>query len=166
MTRQLRIKPKTAQKKKPPVEQKSRTVDELLTELQTYSTPPRKLTDGEVALLIDAGAAENAKMNKLKKRVTGIKLILKAAAILGKWKTRASPRGVCSIKKSTESVYGTATELAKLLKKLKKPKLFDTLVSVKIGEVKKYLGEEVLIEEGYLTLEDNPYGSMTLKVTK
>jgi hypothetical protein len=56
---------------------------------------------------------------------------------------------------------GTATEFAKLLKKEGKSKSFNDVVKVQIGQVKKYLGEDIL--EGFVTSETEKYGSVSFK---
>ena len=72
----------------------------------------------------------------------------------------------CIIGPASNTVTGTPTELVKLLKKMGKTELADTILSVKIGEAKKYLGQAMLEAEGFLKTVTEEFGKITIKQKK
>jgi hypothetical protein len=124
----------------------------------------RKLTKNEVEILTDYGAVIDALVKELTADVKVIKAGLMAYAIKTKTKKFAGVKGTYSIGSTSSTEEGTPTEFVKLLKKLKKTNLFDDLVKVKIGEAKKYLGEQVLKDNGFIKKTTNAFGKIALKV--
>jgi hypothetical protein len=56
--------------------------------------------------------------------------------------------------------------LIKLLKEEGKLKYADDLLGVKLTEAKKYLGEKVLLDHGFISTETTTYGSVSFKEPK
>lgn len=121
------------------------------------------MAESELEVLVTYAAEASAAQKELKAEADLIKKFVLEYAKANQQKTFDYVRGSAQIGASSHSEYGTATALARILKKLKKMDIFDTLVSVKIGEVKKYIGEAVLLEEKFIKVKTEPYGKVTLK---
>lgn len=103
----------------------------------------------------------------LDETVTQIKDVLKQWGSLNDIKKLDGYRaGTMSISAKTTTTTKGATELVRLLKKFNKVKAADTVLTVKVGEAKKYLGEAVLIEENFIETQSDPFGTCSLKELK
>jgi hypothetical protein len=139
---------------------KTKRVSELL-ELVRQD---EKIGDEEdILLLTDYGALINELTKEFKDDITLIRGAVLEYAKANKVKKGSGKSGQFSVGGSTETTYGGATALAKILKKYDKLDLFDEMTKIKVTEVKRYLGEQVLIDEGFVTKKTNEYGKVTLK---
>lgn len=144
---------------------KSTTVKEILEGLR--SGTEGILDDQDMEMLTDYGTAADALSKELEKDIKLIKPAVMAYAKHNKVKKMFNiGGGGFSIGAKTDTTYGGVTELAKLLKKYDKLKMFDDMASVKVGEVKKYLGEATLELEGFMSKKSEPYGTVSLKPKK
>jgi hypothetical protein len=121
------------------------------------------LTTKEQEGLIEFGGEQNQIKLQSEKDVKLIKEILLSNA-----KTSGELIGVSrsfkfGVSPKTTTEFGTATDLARILKKHKKMELFDDLVKVMVTDTKKYLGEQILIEEGFMTTNTEKFGSTSIK---
>lgn len=125
------------------------------------------LKDGEIKSLIDHAYSMQETAKALDETVSQIKDVLKQWGSINDVKSLDGLRtGAMKISaKSTTTTKG-ATELVRLLKKYNKVKAADTVLSVKIGEAKKYLGEAVLIEENFIDTKSDPFGTCSLRELK
>lgn len=130
-----------------------------------------RLSEGEVKLLID----EATKIDEERRMILAltdavvkpIKEILKGTAKEQGWTEKAGSFGACKISPSTTTITGTVTELDKLLKQERKFNLRDSLVSIKITDAKKFLGEDILFSSGLFRVERDEFGTVSLrKITK
>jgi hypothetical protein len=117
----------------------------------------------ELVRLIDESTARDQQQKELAKEVEIAKLILMAKAIQNGLKNFAGENGMVEIK-SSESTKMEATALAELLRNEGKTSLFNNLVSVKVGEVKKVMGEDAI--KSYSTKTFTEYASVSLKPLK
>jgi hypothetical protein len=117
----------------------------------------------DIALITDYGTLINELTKEFEKDIKLIRANVLEYAKRTKTKKMAGKVGQYNIGKSTTTEYGGATELAKLLKKFGKINLFDEMTSVKVTEVKRYLGEKTLELEGFMKKSSNEYGKVTLK---
>ena len=142
-----------------------RNVAQLLEEAEASSAEKvaKTLEEQELLNLIDFGAVADAEEKSAAAVVKRVKAVILPAAKADKWKTKAGAEGAVKISPSTSSSI-IPTKMVKLLAKLKKQKMFDTLFSVKLGEVKKYLGEDVL--KPVLKVTTEAYGSVSLRLIK
>lgn len=121
------------------------------------------LQDGEIKALIDHAYSMQETAKALDETVGQIKDVLKMWGSLQKVKKLDGFRsGSMSISAKTTTTTKGATELVRLLKKFNKVKAADTILSVKIGEAKKYLGEAVLLEEKFMSQDSDPFGKISL----
>lgn len=146
-----------------------RSVAEILENYLDSGLEGLNLSASELILLIDNGAELDEKRKAVAKEVDAVvtptKKLLLALAKQGKWKSKAGKIGLCKIGGgSTTVIDGTPTEFAALLKKEGKLHLFDELVSIKIGDTKKYLGEDALT--GFMHSDIEEYGSVSLSLKK
>jgi len=145
------------------VPSKSDKVVELLLDLEA-GTKFGKGHEDDIGILTDYAAAANALTKILDKDIKLIKTAIMTFGRATKTKTlMGRGGGSFTIGPSTTTTYGGATELAKLLKKYDKLDLFDEMTSVKVTEVKKYLGEATLESEGFMSKGSKEYGRITLK---
>lgn len=160
-----KIRTEEGLKKEKQVRAVPRTYEEIIRSVKGEKVEEVAITlsDREVLVLIDAGLVEDVQQKILKKRVDVVKAILKEDAKMAGWHERAGELGTCVISPSTTTTM-KASDLRVLLDELKKPHLFEDLVSVKIGEVKKYLGEEVI--KPYVVETPEEFASVSLKVLK
>jgi len=124
------------------------------------------LTPEQASELADQGYISDTMQKDLVKEVKVIKETLMAYGKKHKIKDILGVDGKAVISASTHTVTGSATQLAKLLKKEGKTKLFDTLVGVKLGEAKKYLGEMALKQYKFITSKTESYGKIGFKPKK
>jgi len=143
----------------------TRTVSEIMEELSTLdaSTVAEDLNEAEQQALIDYGTETDEQRKALDSEVKRVKSLVLATAESEGWKTKTGLEGAAKISPRTKTSI-VPRKMVKLLAKLKKQKLFDTLFSVKIGEVKKYLGEDVL--KPISIVETKAYGSVSFKRLK
>lgn len=121
------------------------------------------LSDGEIKSLIDHAYSMQETAKAIDETVGQIKDVLKMWGNLRKVKKLDGFRtGSMSISAKTTTTTKGATELVRLLKKLNKVKAADTILSVKIGEAKKYIGEAVLLEEKFMEQDSDPFGKISL----
>ena len=148
----------------PAVKKKTRTVEQLLQELQiSRSETVEGLSEGEVEALIDRGTESNELQKEIATEVKLIKMALLEKAHADKWRMKSGSVGVAKVSRRTSTSI-LPKKMVALLAKLKKQKLFDALFTVKVGEVKKYLGSDVI--EPIATIETNPFGSISFKKLK
>jgi len=143
----------------------NRSVPQLLKDAQELGVEEVgvALTEKEHESLIEYGGEQDVIKKLAEKEVTVIKAILLAHAKASGEVESSSKSFGFKVSPRTATVFGTATDLARILKKHKKMQLFDELVTVKVTETKKYLGEQILIEEGFMKKETEKFGSTSLK---
>lgn len=146
-----------------------RSVDTLLETWRDVGLGGLRLTQQELVLLIDNGSTLDEQRKAITKEVERIvaptKMLLLALAEQQKWKVKAGKIGECKIGAgSSTKIKGTVTEFAILLKNEGKLELFNDLVSIKIGETKKYLGEDAL--KNFMEVESKEYSSVSLSLKK
>jgi hypothetical protein len=124
----------------------------------------KALTKNEVEILTDYGAVIDSLIKEFTADIKVIKRSLMDYGLRTKTKKFAGVKGSYSIGATSATEEGTPTEFVKILKKLKKTALFDDLVKVRIGEAKKYLGEQVLVDAGFIKKTTNAFGKIALKV--
>ena len=135
---------------------------EELTESQDVTIEEAgSLNDSELTALVDQAYFWDLEQKELAGRVKNAKTILLRNARAQEWKSYSGESAACKIGKSTKSIMGTVKEFLQLLKREGKMKLLDDLLKVKLGDAKKYLGEDAL--NGFLTEETEEYGSVSLK---
>jgi len=155
--RKLKFK---AEAQEPKIEKKLRSYDELVRE---KSVEIASLQEKEILALIEQGCTEDLERKRFDKRVKFAKSLLLGAAKAGEWKTKAAAMATCSIGGATTMEVGVKAFI-KLLKKVGKIDLFESLLKVQIGEAKKYIGSADL--EEIADIEHEEYGSVTLKPLK
>ena len=123
----------------------------------------RELSEEELVSLFDAGLKLKSTMDDAKAKYELVRAaILKNAKEHG-WKEKEGTECVVKISSSTTSTM-SPRDLAKVLKELKKTELLDSLISVRIGDCKKYLGEVFL--EPYMEVKSEEYGTVSIKPKK
>jgi len=140
----------------------ARKPEQLLVDLATpnLEAAVKGLSEKELEALIDFGTVADEERNALDGQVKLIKAALLVRAKKAKWKTRAGAVGVAKVSPRTSTSI-LPRKMVALLSKLKKQKLFDTVFNVKVGEAKKYLGEDVL--EPIAQIQTKEFGSISLK---
>ena len=144
---------------------KGRSVELILEELDSSTAVDvsKNLTEAEVMALVDYGLECDEAAKAHAAIAKAIKSIVLPVAKADKWKLKAGSVGTAKIGASSSTVV-VPTDMVKVLARIKKQALFDTLFSVKIGEVKKYLGEDVLKQASTVTTE--PFGTVSFKRLK
>lgn len=137
-----------------------RTFEDILEMTNAQSL---KLTNAEMEKLIDNAAVLDVQGKEMAKKVKRAKAMLLANAKKKKWKTLTGRTGVAKVSPSTTTVI-PVKPFALLLKKLKKTKMLFDLLSVRISDAKKYLGEDVL--EKIWETEFEEYGSVSVSELK
>lgn len=156
MTRQLRLKGKGKVGEK----ETYRSAKQLIADEVSASA----LTKVEVKRLIDFYASEDFEIKEKGKVIVIAKAMIHEHCLKHKWDKLETEKAVASARDSTEYLYGDATKLAKILKKLGKIKIFNALVSPKVTECKKYLGEETLKSEKFMKVGNTvKRSSVTIK---
>lgn len=146
-------------------EEVQRDTTELLGLYMTDELDLTTLTPSELAALIDRAAELEDKRKTIAKEVDAVvsptkKLLLEVAKASGK-KVLNGKTGTCKIgASSTTHILGTPTEFAALLKKEGKLELFDSLVGIRLGDTKKYLGEDAL--KDFVKVETEEYGTVSI----
>lgn len=134
---------------------------------ETDSAVELELSNAEIMSLIDVGSdieeRRRAIDKEVKAEVEPIKDILLQLGQANKKKNMEGHRGKCTIGPSTKTLTGTATQLAALLKKEGKVKLFDSLLTVRVTDAKKFLGEDILFKSKFFTSERKEYSTVSLK---
>jgi len=162
--REQGVEPAPAPKKQG---QRMRTVVEIVTQAVELGVDQviGTLTEEELILMIDTGTELEAERREIEKKteavVRPVKQILLQVAKAAGWKEKKGTKGKAKVSASTWSDVGTATDLAKILKREGKIALFDELVTVRVGDCKKYLGTEAL--KGFLTPHTEEFGMLSLK---
>ncbi len=128
-----------------------------------YETIASQLSDKLIVELVDEGTKLDVEQKRLVKRVSVIKDVLKAAARIKETHAFDGKYGEATISDSSSSSM-KATDLVKVLKSLGKQKLFNDLVNVKIGEVKKYFGTEVIGQ--FIKITSEKFASISFKEKK
>ena len=144
---------------------RARKPEQLLVDLATsdLEAAVRGLSEKEIEVLIDFGTVADEERKALDGQVKLVKAALLVSAEKTKWKTRSGAVGVAKVSpRMSTSIL--PRKMVALLSKLKKQKLFDTLFNVKVGEAKKYLGEDVL--EPIAQIQTKEFGSISLKKLK
>jgi hypothetical protein len=134
---------------------------------QGQSLEELQLTENEIKQLIDY-ATEIEEMRReiaqsVKNFVDPIKKLLVEHAKENNWKHKDGNLGKCDIAASSTTITGTATELIQILKKEGKTKLFDSLVSIRVTDSKKFLGEDILFKSGFFKMDRKEFGTVSLK---
>lgn len=130
-------------------------------DVETVAT---SISQGEIKNLVEWGGVKNAEKKRLETDIKIVKeILLFAAKKENKKEGYKTAKYGAPVSPKNKTVVGTATDLARVLKKLGKMGLFDELVTVKITEVKKYIGEETLKSEGFLTIEKEDFASIRFK---
>lgn len=124
------------------------------------------LSEEELDLLIYDGAESDVRQKALDKYVKKVKPIVLAAASDGKWKERKVQDGAAEvlISPSTKSFPQAPTVWVKALKSEKKVSLADEILSVKIGVVKEYLGQNFIDEHKLIETKTEEYGTVKFKL--
>jgi hypothetical protein len=146
-----------------------RSVQEILAAYASEGLENFVLTKEELISLIDNGAELEDKRRKIAKEVDAVvtptKALLLALAEKDKWKEKSGKIGVCKIGGGSSTIIGgTVTDFAALLKREGKLHLFNDLVSVKLGDSKKYLGEDAL--KDFMHSDTREYSSVSLGLKK
>lgn len=148
--------------------QKLRTVLEIVSLLedgQDLQHVAKTITEEELILMIDSGvemeAERRAADKQTEKVVKPVKQLLLQVAKNAKWKEKKGTKGMAKVSASTWSDVGTGTQLAALLKKEGKIQLFDDLVTIRVGDCKKFLGTDAL--KGFITPHSEEFGAVALK---
>lgn len=119
------------------------------------------LTDTEIGVMADYFLNETEKIKKIEEAIEWIKPLLKMSAVEQDWKRKfgevAEAKAMAS---STTTFTCTVTKFVALLKKENKLKLVDDLLSIKLGDAKKYLGEETL--KGLVKKVSDPKGRLSV----
>jgi len=119
------------------------------------------LSEVEVETLIDIAARKDAECKDLTKSVKKAKAILLKEAEASGWKSKTtSANAEAKISPSTSTSI-PVEPFIKLLHKMKKVKQLKDFVAVKVGDAKKYLGDDVL--ETIWDVNTEKYGSVSLK---
>lgn len=121
------------------------------------------LNEEQAKLLIDHCQGLQDQAESLGQSIGEIKGALLGFAKHADVKTLKAEVAQMSVRASTTSTVGSATKLVALLKKMKKVKAADAILSIKIGEAKKYLGEQTLRDEKLYSTETSTFGSVTIK---
>jgi hypothetical protein len=150
---------------------KQRTAEQIVKQWHTVDTIEQlNLNESEIEMLIDHGTKIEERRRSIDKEVKSvvepIKDILLQSATAVKWKHKEGSDGKCDIGPSTKTLTGTASELYKLLQKEKKAKLFNSLLTVRVTDAKKFLGEDILFKSGFFRSERREYGTVSLKPRK
>jgi hypothetical protein len=153
------------------VESKVRTAAEIVKQWHQVDTIEQlNLSESDLEMLIDHGTDIEERRREIDKEVKSmvepIKDILLQSASKLKWKHKEGHEGKCDIGPSTKTITGTATELLKLLKKEGKVKLFNNLLTVRVTDAKKFMGEDILFKSGFFFSERKEYGTVSLKPRK
>lgn len=135
----------------------------LATSKEEMGSLAAQVSDKLIVALIDTGLEMDTEAKRLGKRVDAIKELLKATGKLKGTHSFEGENGIATISDST-STSMKATDLVKILKELGKQKLFNELVNVKIGEVKKYFGLKTV--EPYIKETETKYASASIKAKK
>lgn len=126
----------------------------------------QSLTAEEIVLMVNAGTdiedQRRAIDKEVKATVEPVKKLLVALAQEVKKRTFRGTEGrVATVARGSKTTMGTVTEFVKILKREGKLGLFDSLVSVKLTETKKYVGEDAL--KGFITVTPIEYNSVSMK---
>lgn len=167
-TRQIRTKSKRKPTQTMGQKSKSRTVAQVHNEQEIAEGHKNlvkelagSLNDTEIGVLIDHLLYESEKATKLLSAVAWIKPLVKLSASEQKWKKKFGDIAEAKSMASSSTVFTcTVTKFVALLKKEGKLKLVDDLLSIKLGDVKKYLGEEVL--KGITKKTSDPAGRFSI----
>jgi len=138
-------------------------LDEAASAMENISEFIGTLSPRELTLLIDEGYGDDVAEKTADKRLKVVKEILKAAGEKLKSHSLNGEIGKVDISPSGSTEMSPA-QLRKLLKKEKKENLFDELISVKTGELKKYVGDDVVAK--YAKTETKEYGKVSFKPLK
>jgi hypothetical protein len=146
------VKTKVEEAKKAEAKLTGRTKRQVGTIIEAWhkvdSIEELNLSEAEVKAMIDEGLAideiRKAMDKKIKAFLDPIKDMLKELAKRHGFTYKEGIEGACEISPSSKTVTGTATELKQLLKKEGKSQLFDSLLTVKITDAKKFLGDDIL----------------------
>jgi len=138
---------------------KLRSPDQLIDESVAKA---RTAKEREILNLIDTATTWDYHRKLLDKQVKKAKAILLAHAEKNNWKAKAAETASVLISPS-QSTTINPSKFTKLLIKMKKKKLYDVLMSVRVGDAKKYLGEDVVDEVA--EVDKKEFGTVTLKKT-
>ena len=138
---------------------KIRTFAQLI---EATPTSIKDFSNAELLLLADEGAKKDKEMKALTAEVEVIKNIMRMAADELGWKKVVGTIGKCIMSYGSETSIDVLT-LAKYLKKVGKSNLFSSFVKVRVGDVKKFLGEDVADEIGVTTVKDKATVSLKMK---
>ena len=127
-------------------------------------TVGEELTADEVKILVDRAYRIDQQQKDLTRQLKPIKLAVQEYGRRHKLAQIEGHHAVASLSPSTETTTGTATELAALLKREGKITLFDDVVKVKLGELKKYLGEDAL--KGYIQKTTKKFAKLAFKARR
>jgi len=108
----------------------------------------------ELQDLIDSWAEIDKQAKHLAYVAKRIKDAVQERANMDNWRTMAGRKFEAEVGDTVKTVVvGTPTDLARLLKKEKRMELFNTIVSIKVGEAKKLLGTDALEKNGIIKFE-------------
>lgn len=138
----------------------ARTEKEML---EHFSALGDSLSSIEVSRVVDIGVVANEQLKELGEKVALAKSILLQYAKLNKLKEIEGSKGLAKIgASSTTEQTGTVKDFVEILKTEGKKHLLYDLISVKVGDAKKLLGEEAL--KTFFKKKTEDYGSVTLKI--
>lgn len=168
MTRKIRTKSKQKPTQTVSQKTKSRTVAQVHTEFEIaigheklIKELANTLNDTEIGLLVDHSLGETEKASKWLDAVGWIKPLLKVSSLEQKWKKKSGDIAEAKVMAASSTSFTcTVTKFVAFLKKEGKLKLVDDLLSIKLGDVKKYLGEEAL--KGITKKATDPYGRFSI----
>jgi hypothetical protein len=150
----------------------ARTFDVILVEAgavneENVSEFAGTLSTKEIMTLIQEATRRNEIVKMFKADIEKTKTIMRhIAEKIRRSEIKAEDGSICKVSPSSKTVTGTATELIKLLKEEGKLKYANDLLGVKLTEAKKYLGEKVLLDHGFINTETTTYGSVSFKEPK
>ena len=121
------------------------------------------LQDEERVALVDYALDCGERSKALEAREKAAKQLLMVYAENESKKDLSTSSNSCKVGASSSTETGTPTQLIRILKDERKLNLVDDILSVKVGEAKKYLGEKFLEAKGFIKKVSEPYGRLTIK---
>jgi len=151
-TRQIRTKRKTKPTQTKSQKSRSRTVAQIHTAIEQAGKTESKLkelagslTDTEIGLLADQHLRDTEKSAEINKGISWIKPLLHLSAREQKWKKKEGDVSEAKAMAGSSTEFTcTVTQFVALLKKEGKLKLADDILSIRLGDAKKYLGEAAI----------------------
>jgi hypothetical protein len=143
--------------------QKSKSKEEVEVAQSKELKVESELTDKQILDLVDQGIVADRQEKAGKKIKAKIKETLQPIALQRKIGEFVGALGTLTVSDDEDTAIDPK-KFHNLLKKLKKESLFYSLISVKMGEAKKYLGETSL--EPIITRDPKPFSKFSYKPKK